>query len=120
MSLEIARKYESIVVFTPKLSEQEVDDEVAKITSFLTDRGASAVQVSSWGKRELAYEVQKQTRAHYMVIYFTLENLDALAELTYQYRITESIMKFQTHRVDQSGRATSPTSAEEGGSSRFN
>ncbi|MDC0933421.1 30S ribosomal protein S6 [Arcobacteraceae bacterium] len=55
--------------------------------------GGTIVSVDDMGSRNLAYEIEKQKRGYYYVIYFTAPS-ESIAELERNYRVNESIIRF--------------------------
>ena len=90
------RAYESTIIIHPSLDEKEVKDLVKKFEDLINSLGRLD-SVSVIGKRKLAYEVNKQKEAIYVLYTFYAEP-DAIAELERNYRITDNILKFITVR----------------------
>lgn len=96
------RNYEAIIIFDPKLSDEQVGVESGKITKIIKDNGGSSdVVIDNWGKRELPYLMKKCSLGNYVVFYFESEAYDVVEKLQEQLRITESVLKFQTHRIQE-------------------
>jgi len=93
------RKYETVMVLNPNLGEAQVKDEAAKIEKLLETNGAKEITNSVWGKKEIAYEFQKQRFGYYVAFNYESANHEAPNELKSVLRITDSVHKFQTHRV---------------------
>ncbi len=93
------RKYESIIIFDPKLSDARVKEACDKVTKFVEDNGGSDLVTDTWGKRELPYPMKKCSIGNYFVFYFESDNADLVNELQAQLRITEGVLKFQSHRI---------------------
>ena len=107
------RKYESIIIFDSALQEEPLKKEVQKIETLLGTNGASNVVVNHWGRKEIAYCVGKHKYGNFVLLTFESDNYEALNTLTAQLRITESVVKFQSHRIVEKvrkfkGRAAKP------------
>jgi ribosomal protein S6 len=50
-----ARRYESVVVFNPRLSDSQIKDEVKKVETLLAANDAKVSTVDTWGKKEAAF-----------------------------------------------------------------
>lgn len=98
------RKYETVVVFAPSLGEAELKDAIKKVQGIIESRGGTEITVNPWGKKEIAYPVGKNTHGHFICFNFSSENSDLVAELTALLRITERVIKFQTHRLNETSR----------------
>lgn len=92
-------KYESAIIINPSLDEQGVKDLVKKFEDLLNNLG-KVENVDIMGKRRLAYEINKQREAIYVVYRFEAEP-DSIVELERNYRITDNVMKFITIREDE-------------------
>lgn len=92
-------KYESVVIINPSLDEQGVKDLVKKFEDLMNNLG-KVENVDMLGKKRLAYEINKQKEAVYVVYRFEAEP-DAIVELERNYRITDNVMKFITVRIDE-------------------
>ena len=94
-----ARRYESVVVFNPRLSDSQIKEEVKKVEAVLAAQNAKVSTVDTWGKKEAAFSFGKQKFGYYVVFNFETANHQAANELQSVLRINESVQKFQTHLV---------------------
>jgi small subunit ribosomal protein S6 len=94
------RLYETIYIARPDLSEEQVEAVAAAIKGVVTGNGGDLVKEEDWGVKTLAYEVDHQSKGHYLLLQFRGGN-DLLNELERNYRYNESIIKFMTIRVDE-------------------
>ena len=95
-----ARRYESVVVFNPRLSDSQIKDEVKKVEAVLAAKNAKVSTVDTWGKKEAAFSFGKQKFGYYVVFNYETANHQAANELQAVLRINESVQKFQTHLID--------------------
>ncbi|RMG40187.1 MAG: 30S ribosomal protein S6 [Candidatus Dadabacteria bacterium] len=93
------RQYETILIFKNELSQEQIKAELDRIEAFLAKHGAVNISAESWGKRELAHEINSQRHGTYIRVSFETANHDIIAELTAILRITESLITFQSHRL---------------------
>jgi len=85
-------KYESVVIINPSVDEETMKSLIQKFTDLINNDG-KVEKVEELGKRKLAYEIDKNKEAYYVV--FTFEaNPASIAELERVYRITDNVMKF--------------------------
>ena len=61
--------YESLFVLKPTLTEEETNEQIAKIEAVITNNGGEIVAKSVMGSRNLAYEVEGDRRGFYTVLY---------------------------------------------------
>jgi len=91
-------KYESIVIINPNLDEKAVKDLTKKFED-LINRFGKVQDIVSMGKKRLAYEINKEKEANYILYIFEAEP-DSITELERNYRITDDVMKFITVRKE--------------------
>ena len=93
------RRYESVVIFNPRLTDVQIKEEVKKVEAILKNSNANITGVDTWGKKEAAYEFSKQRMGYYVAFNYESSNHDAPNELQAVLRITDSVHKFQTHVI---------------------
>ncbi len=94
------RIYEELFIVKPDAPEEEVDQFVEQIRTQLTSAGATVDKVEKWGKRRLAYKVDKFREGSYVLFQFTSEP-DVVKELERRLRVSDSVLKFLTVRIDE-------------------
>ena len=62
------REYETVICVRTDLDEAEQEKEVRTITDLITDKGGDIVMVDPWGRRRLAYEVDKHNEGVYTLV----------------------------------------------------
>jgi len=92
-------KYEMTVVFKPIFEEEALKAELEKVTGLVDRFGGTVEKVDEWGKRRLAYEIQKINEGYYYFITFQ-SPADAPAEIERRMRIMESILRYLIVRLD--------------------
>jgi len=94
------RRYEVVFVLAPTLSEEEADQQVEAFSAVATEQGASVQDVAKWGKKHLAYPIDKHREGYYTIL--TLEESEgaAVSELERRFRVTDSILRFLAVRID--------------------
>jgi small subunit ribosomal protein S6 len=93
------RRYESVVVFSPRLTEAQVKDEIKKFEGVLTSNKATVSSIDQWGRKEAAYSFRKERQGHYVVFNYETDNHEAPAALQSLLRIADTVNKFQTHLI---------------------
>ncbi len=91
--------YETIMVISTKLDEEATKAMIEKFKSLIEKHGVVG-EVEEWGKRRLAYEIQKETEGYYVLINFESEP-DFLKELDRIYNITDGLLRSLTVRKEQ-------------------
>ena len=92
-------KYELALVVNAKIEDDVRTATVEKAKEYITRFGGTVTEVDDWGKKRLAYEIQKNSEGYYVIITFEA-NPDFITELERIYRITDDIMKFITIRKE--------------------
>lgn len=93
-------KYELAVVLKPTLNEESKAAEMEKVQELITRFGGQIDKIDDWGKKKLAYEIQKLTEGFYSFISFEAEHT-VPAEVESRIRIMESVLRFLLVRKDK-------------------
>ena len=93
-------KYELVVVVSAKLEEEERAAEIEKVSNLVTRFGGTITDVEEWGKKKLAYEIQKMSEAYYYFIHFYTDNTDCPNEIEDQIRIMENVIRYLCVKVE--------------------
>lgn len=67
------RTYELMTIHRPEMAEDDVRTEIARLSEFLGERGASISDTDFWGKRRFAYEIDHINEGFYTVVTFDAE-----------------------------------------------
>ncbi len=86
-------KYELAVVVSAKIEDDARVATIEKVQSYITRFGGTVTNVDEWGKRKLAYEIQKMREGFYYFIKFESE-ATAPAEIEARLRIMENVIRF--------------------------
>lgn len=87
------RNYELSVVLFSTLSEEEKVATLEKVKELITRFGGEITNVDDWGKRKLAYEIDKQREGFYYFIQFQAD-ATAPAEIESRVRIMEQVLRY--------------------------
>lgn len=93
------RHYEVMVILDPDTDERQVQPTLEQFLTVITKAGGTVDNLDIWGRRRLAYEIQKKSEGIYAVITLTAEPAD-VKELDRQFSINESIMRTKVIRPD--------------------
>lgn len=94
------KNYETLIVVTPLLSEEQMKEVVAKFKKVLTDNGAEIVSEDNWGLKKLAYPIQKKSTGFYHLTEFKADGA-LINKLEVEYKRDERIMRFLTIALDK-------------------
>ena len=87
------RSYQSVLIVKSDLDEAQVDRVLEKITEFLSKNNGSILKAEKWGKKRLAYRINKSRFGYYLNVYHTCESLKVPA-LEAAYKLYDLILKF--------------------------
>ena len=93
------KKYELALVLSAKIEDEERAAMLEKVQAMITTAGATITNIDDWGKKQLAYEIQKMKEAYYYFIQFEGE-ATVPAELEERLRIEESVIRFLCVKQD--------------------
>ena len=94
------RKYELICILQPELDETAFKGAVERVSGWVTEAGGNVEKVEVWGRRRLAYPINKLTEGQYVLFLADLP-AQALAGLEREFRLSEEILRFLIVRVDE-------------------
>ena len=94
-------KYELALVVNAKLEDEERLATVEKAKEYITRFGGVITNVDDWGKKRLAYEIQKAKEAFYYFIKFESENSDCSNEVEAHIRIMEPVVRYLCVKQDE-------------------
>ena len=93
-------KYELALVVSAKIEDDARTATVEKAKEYITRAGGAVTEVEEWGKKKLAYDVQKMSEAFYYFIQFDAAS-DAPAKLEQDVRIMDNVLRFLCVRKDE-------------------
>jgi len=96
----MTRIYENLFIVKPDATEEEVDHLVDQMSKNVTTGGGTIDKVEKWGKRRLAYRVEKHREGNYVLMQFTAEP-SLVREFERRLRVQEAVIKFITVRIDE-------------------
>jgi small subunit ribosomal protein S6 len=96
------RIYELIFICKPDLPEEEIDAQIAAVQQTIESGGGTVAKVDKWGKKKLAYKVQKFSQGFYVLVEYSMsENLGIPKEIERRLGVADSVIKFLTVRIDE-------------------
>lgn len=93
------RAYELMVILDPEIDERTVAPSMEKYLQQVTAAKGTVENVDIWGKRRLAYDINKRSEGIYVVIDMTTTP-DVALEITRQMNLNESILRTKLQRPD--------------------
>jgi small subunit ribosomal protein S6 len=97
----MATQYETVIIVTPVLAQEQLNDTVNKFKKILTDNGTRIVFENNWGLRKLAYPIQKKNTGFYYLLEYTTDDGTIINKLETELKRDERIMRFLTVALDK-------------------
>ena len=91
--------YEHVFLARQDLAQAQVDALAQTATDIIESNGGKVVKTETWGLRSLAYRIQKNRKAHYVMLEFDAPPT-VVAELERQTQINEDVIRYMSIRVD--------------------
>jgi len=92
--------YELMVILDPTVEERTVAPSLDKFLNVIRNGGGTVDKVDIWGRRRLAYEINKKTEGIYAVVNLKASSADVV-ELDRQLRLSEAVMRTKVLRADE-------------------
>lgn len=92
--------YELAVLFDPRLPDEGVADLSDSAKELLTSLGAEIVKEESWGKKRLAYPIQKLTEARYVFFTVKVDGANPFPEVEQRLEQNDKVLRYLTVRLD--------------------
>jgi small subunit ribosomal protein S6 len=94
------RVYEELFIVKPDAPEEEIEAYVTQVQDLISKNKGTVDKTDKWGKRKLAYRVQKYEEGYYVLIQFSSSSSDLVKEVERRMRVTDLVIKFLTVRID--------------------
>ena len=94
------RIYEELFIIRPDAPEEEVDPFIEQMKGIVTTAGGTVDKVDKWGKRRLAYRVDKFKEGSYVLFQFS-SGPETVKEFERRLRVSDLVIKFITVRIDE-------------------
>jgi small subunit ribosomal protein S6 len=105
------RHYEICFIVHPDQSEQ-VPGMVERYRTIVTAKGGSIHRLEDWGRRQLAYPIQKIHKAHYVLMNIECDG-DTLNELEHSFKFNDAVLRHLTVKMKTAVTTPSPMMKEE-------
>ncbi|GIT78464.1 hypothetical protein LLS1_01330 [Leifsonia sp. LS1] len=93
-------QYELMVILDPEIDERTVAPSLDKFLNVVRNDGGTIDSVDIWGRRRLAYEINKKSEGIYAVVQLTA-NGDTTKELDRQLKLSEAVMRTKVLRAEE-------------------
>ena len=105
------RHYEIVFIVHPDQSEQ-VPGMVERYRSTVLAKGGKIHRLEDWGRRQMAYPIQKMHKAHYVLMNIECNN-ETLEELEHAFKFNDAVLRHLIVRMTEAMTAPSPMMKEE-------
>ena len=105
------RRYELMLIIRPDVADDKSQALVDRTTRGIVTAGGRIVKVAPWGRRRLAYPIDRHREGSYHIILFEAPS-DSIVELEHTLLITEEVLRHMVTRVERPSKSTS-TDGEE-------
>ena len=92
------RDYELVVILSPELAEEEIPAAIDRLSQLIVDRGGEVKDVDRWGRRKLAYPINKHLEGNYLVTQVRLDP-NRTSDVEAELRISEEVLRHLLLRV---------------------
>ena len=105
------RRYELMLVIRPDVADDKSQALVDRTTRGIVASGGQIVKVAPWGRRRLAYPIDRHREGSYHIILFEAPS-EAIVELEHTLLITEEVLRHLVTRVDRPSKASAGDGSE--------
>jgi small subunit ribosomal protein S6 len=106
------RRYELMLILRPDVADDKAQAVIDRTTRQVSAGGGQIVKVAPWGRRRLAYQIDRYREGSYHIVLFEAP-ADALAELERGLQITEEVLRHLVTRVERPTKAARPDGSED-------
>jgi len=90
--------YESMVILNPSFNDEEIKAAVDKVSELITKSGGEVYKSDNWGKRKLAYELNKQKMGIYIFFLFRAPS-STIGKIESFFKVFDPVLKFMVIRL---------------------
>ena len=94
------RTYELAFIIDPRVSDEDATNLVEEYKEMLTSGGAEITKEESWGKRKLAYPIEKLNDGRYYFLYLDVDGKTPIPEVEMRMNQNEKVLRYLTVRTD--------------------
>ncbi len=92
--------YELALILNAKVEDEARTATLEKVKEYITGFGGEISDIDEWGRKRLAYEIQKMNEGYYYFIHFNAKG-DVVAQVENRLRIMENILRFLCVRSEK-------------------
>jgi small subunit ribosomal protein S6 len=92
------RDYELVVILSPELAEEDIPAAIDRLSQLIVDRGGEVKDIDRWGRRKLAYPINRHLEGNYLVTQVRLDP-NRTSDVEAGLRISEEVLRHLLVRV---------------------
>lgn len=89
------KHYESVVIFNAALEDEQIESNLSRIQETIKNNGGQIVEIDRWGRKRLAYPIQKSKTGYYAIIRYSAPT-PLISVLERTFRLDETIIRYLT------------------------
>lgn len=93
-------QYESTIIINAALEDDQIEALVTKVKDFIENHGGTIIDLDRWGRKRLAYQINKSKIGYYAVYRFSAPT-ELISQLERLYRLDEQVVRFLTVKLDK-------------------
>lgn len=93
-------QYESTIIVNAALEDDQIEALVTKVKDFIENHGGTIIDLDRWGRKRLAYQINKSKIGYYAVYRFSAPT-ELITQLERLYRLDEQVIRFLTVKLDK-------------------
>ncbi len=94
------RTYEVAFITAPNVIEDDLKKLTSQLETIIKERGGQVTKIDPWGRRKLAYPIDKYEEGIYTILYLEGSGLE-IAEVERRLRVTDFVIRYLTIRTDE-------------------
>ena len=95
------RQYDLIFIVRPDTPEPDVDKLISTLEHAATEKGAKIEKTEKWGRKRMAYRVQRLREGFYVYMVVRSSNGEVVKELERRLKVSDPVIKYLTVRLDE-------------------
>lgn len=92
--------YETITIFDPNRTDEDINETVEKTTSIITGAGGEILKTDHWGRRKMAYELNKHEKGYYVLMLYRTPS-ETIKKIEDTYKVNDQIIKYMVIKLNK-------------------
>jgi small subunit ribosomal protein S6 len=92
--------YESTIIINASLDDSQIETAIGRVQETIAKNGGAVTALNKWGRKRLAYSINKKTNGFYVNLEFTAPS-PVIALLERSYQLDEMILRYLTIKLDK-------------------